>query len=99
LTGNVHTFKLIKVKNRYDVNGTRVHFEDTQNPEKNRVAALNKGYAVNTFIVISDKTSTKPHDTVIRRGLYNHHFIAGEHAIAFEYDQHAWKIINAAMTR
>jgi hypothetical protein len=92
---DVHTVRLIKVENRYHTSGATVHFADTQQPEKKRVAALNKGYAVNTFIVMSDKSWTKPQDIIIKRGLYNHHLIAGEHAVAFEYDPHAWKIINA----
>jgi hypothetical protein len=91
---NLRSVKLLKVKNRYARYGTYIEFENTQSPEKQRIAIHNKGYAVNTFIIVSDKVWHKPQNSFIKRGLYNHRIIAGQHAIAFEYNRHAWEMIN-----
>jgi hypothetical protein len=91
---DLRSVKLLKVKNRYARYGTFIEFEITRSPEKQRIGVRNKGYAVNTFIIVSDKIWHKPQNRLIRRGLYNHLIIAGQHAIAFEYNQHAWEMIN-----
>lgn len=90
----LNTVKLVKVKNRYARYETFIKFEDTKTPEKKRIAALNKGYAVNTFIVVADRAWRSRQNGLVRRGLYNHGIIAGQHAIAFEYNTQAWELIN-----
>jgi hypothetical protein len=62
---NLRSVKLLKVKNRYARYGTFIEFEIAQMAEKQRIAVLNNGYAVNTFIVVSDKGWHKPQNSLM----------------------------------
>jgi hypothetical protein len=89
---NVRILRLIVVKNKTRIRGANIYFEDSKSPETKSVAVLNKGIRVATYIVVSSQSWHKPNNTVAN--LYNHRTIAGDYAIAFEYDPQVWEMVN-----
>jgi hypothetical protein len=90
---DLRTAKLVEVKNTAHRNGTTVQFTDVKEPEKKGTTPFKTGTNVNKFIVLSVHNWQKPTNTFLMRGLYTHRTIAGNNAIAFQYDAPSWKVI------